>query len=100
MPQENGNHTGVRWLEVGGEGGIRIEANGSPIEASVHPYTLDVLDDARHLHELNRLNFLTVNIDGKQRGVGGDVPAIAMLKPQYKIKRGELHSFKFRVIIK
>lgn len=99
MPQENGNHTGVRWLDVGGEDGFRIEANGSAFEASVHPYTLDVLDDAKHLHELNRLNFLTVNIDGKQRGVGGDVPAIAMLKPQYKIKRGERHSIKFRINI-
>ncbi len=99
VPQENGNHTGVRWLEVGGEEGFRIEANGAPFEASVHPYTLEALDDAKHLHELNKLNFLTVNIDGAQRGVGGDIPAIAMLKPQYKLKRNQLHSFKVRVKI-
>ena len=99
VPQENGNHTGVRWLEVGGKEGFRIEAIGSPFEASVHPYTLEMLDDAKHLHELNKLNFLTVNIDGAQRGVGGDVPAIAMLKPQYKIKRNTLHSFEVRVKI-
>ncbi len=97
VPQENGNHMGMRWLEVGGKDGFRIEANGAPFEASVHPYTIEMLDDAKHLHGLNNLNFLTVNIDGAQRGVGGDVPAIAMLKPQYKIKRNQLHSFKVRV---
>lgn len=97
MPQENGNHTDMRYLEIGGKGGIRIEAEEKPFEASVHPYTLDMLDEAKHLHELEKLNFLTVNIDGMQRGVGGDIPAIAVIKPQYKIKKKDLHTLKFRL---
>jgi hypothetical protein len=28
-----------------------------------------------------------VNIDGGQQGVGGDVPAVATLKPQYKLPK-------------
>ena len=45
------------------------------------------------MHALKPLKNLTVNIDGKQRGVGGDVPALAMTKKQYKIKRGA-HNFE------
>jgi beta-galactosidase len=56
-----------------------------------------MLDNAKHLHELKTLDYLTVYIDGKQRGVGGDVPALACLKPKYKILPRQLHSLKFRI---
>jgi Beta-galactosidase/beta-glucuronidase len=82
FPQENGNHTGVRKLEIGGESGIEVTASDRPFEMSIHPYTLEMLDSAKHLHELQSLDYLTVNIDGRQRGVGGDVPAVASLKPR------------------
>ena len=85
-PQENGNHTGVRYIEVYKNNcGVRVDAVSHPLEASVHPYTLDMLDDATHLHELKRLDTMTVNIDGGQRGVGGDIPALAATKRQYKL---------------
>ena len=82
-PQENGNHTSVRWLKVGNKEGIKITAVDKPFEMSVHPYTLRMLDNALHMHELSRMSSLTVNIDGKQRGVGGDIPAIACTKSKY-----------------
>jgi beta-galactosidase len=97
-PQENGNHTEMRMLNVGGS--IEILALEKPFEASVHPYSLEMLDNARHLHELKNLDYLTVNIDGKQRGVGGDIPAIAMTKQQYKILPRRAHTLKFRMVIK
>lgn len=99
-PQENGNHTEIRWLSVGGNRGISILADEKPFEASVHPYTLDMLDEAKHMHELSGLDYLTVNIDGRQRGVGGDTPAMACLKPQYKILPRKAQSLKFRFVIK
>lgn len=99
-PQENGNHTEVRWLKVGGDKGVAIEAKENPFEASVHPYTLEMLDDAKHMHELNGLDYLTINIDGRQRGVGGDTPAMACLKPQYKILPRKQQTLKFRLSIK
>lgn len=99
-PQENGNHTEVRWLKVGKENGVEIHASEKPFEMSVHPYTLEMLRKAKHLHELGSLDYLTVNIDGAQRGVGGDTPGIAMLKPQYKIRPGKPQSLKFRLILK
>lgn len=97
-PQENGNHTEMRWLSVGGI--IEIQAAERPFEASVHPYSLEMLDAAQHLHELKSLDYLTINIDGRQRGVGGDIPALACLKPVYKIAKNTLHTLKFRMVIK
>lgn len=99
-PQENGNHTEVRRLKIGGDKGVEVLASEKPFEMSVHPYTLDMLMKAKHLHELGTLDYLTVNIDGRQRGVGGDTPGMAMLKKQYKILPGKPQSLKFRLIIK
>lgn len=99
-PQENGNHTDIRWLDVGGDKGFRILASEKPFEASIHPYTTDMLDEAKHLHELKGLDYLTINIDGRQRGVGGDVPAMASLKPQYKILPRSAQRVSFRLIVK
>lgn len=99
-PQENGNHTGVRSVEIGGDKGIGVTASEKPFEMSVHPYTLEMLDNATHLHELESLNYLTVNIDGGQRGVGGDVPAMANTKQHYKILPHRLHTLKFRLTVK
>ena len=99
-PQENGNHTEMHWLKIGGNRGVEIIANEKTFEASVHSYTLDMLDDAKHLHELGTLDYNTIYIDGRQRGVGGDTPAMACLKPQYKILPRKQQTLKIRMIIK
>ncbi|MBQ2775027.1 MAG: DUF4981 domain-containing protein [Clostridia bacterium] len=82
FPQENANRCDVRWLKVGG---LRVDMMKKPFEASVHPYTKQMLLDAKHSCELGRKEELTVNIDGMQQGVGGDTPAVATLKKQYMI---------------
>lgn len=98
-PQENGNHTGVRYIEIYNDTcGVKIDASTHPFEASVHPYTLEMLENATHLHELKRLDTMTVNIDGGQRGVGGDIPAVAATKKQYKLLR--LKQYKMSCIIR
>ncbi len=96
-PQENGNHTAMRYIQIGNEGGVQIKAVDRAFECTVHPYTMEMLDDAKHLHELDRLDNLTIYVDGKQRGVGGDTPAIAELKPQYKVLKNQEHAFKVRL---
>lgn len=87
FPQENANRCDVRWLEVGKDTVMHVDAIGKPFEASVHPYTLDALSLADHECYLEREDYLTVNLDGGQHGVGGDVPAVATLKPQYKLPK-------------
>ena len=99
-PQENGSRTGVRYASIGAKSGVDMRAICKPFEMSVHPYTYRMLQDAQHMHELGRENALTVCIDGKQRGVGGDTPAMACTKPQYDILPGTTHTLdvmiKFR----
>jgi len=72
MPQENGNHTDVRWLNLtNGKGtGLQI-AGDQPLSVSVWPYTAENLDKAKHTNELAEAKNYTVNIDLTQAGVGG-----------------------------
>ena len=93
FPQENGNHTGIRYAEIGGADGMQLKAVNKSFEMSVHPYTKKALQEAQHLHELKYEDKFTVSVDGKQRGVGGDVPAIASLKKPYKIDANKKYSF-------
>jgi len=100
-PQENGNHTEARYLDLGNDiSGLLIMAEEKPFEFGVLPYTTEKLDNAKHLHELVKDTFYTVTIDGKQRGVGGDIPALACLKTQYKILPNKAHTLNFRMIVK
>lgn len=96
FPQENGNHTEVRFLELSNGDKVRFEALKKPLEVSVYPYSISALENARHLHELKGDSFTTVNIDGGQRGVGGDIPALANTKKRYKLNAGK-HKFAFKI---
>lgn len=96
VPQENGNHCDTRYLVVGGEKGVEFRAVGKPFEFSCHNYSLEALERAEHLHELVKSDDgVYVFIDGGQRGVGGDIPALACVKPRYKIKPYRLHEVSF-----
>ncbi|MEG1791472.1 MAG: glycoside hydrolase family 2 TIM barrel-domain containing protein [Clostridia bacterium] len=94
-PQECSNHTEMRWLELQGEKDtLRVDYINNPFEASVYPFTIEALDKAVHKHDLIHTEFLTVNIDGGQRGVGGDVPAFARTKTRYKLMPYKKHTLQ------
>lgn len=74
VPQECGNRTGTRWLEVyaaDGEG-IRFSAAEQPFEGSVLPYSAMELSAASHQEELTESYYNWVRILADQTGVGGD----------------------------
>ncbi|GAF80364.1 unnamed protein product, partial [marine sediment metagenome] len=72
-PQENGNRTDVRWVALTNSDGIGLLAVGMPLlSVSAWPYTMRDLEEANHIHELPRRDTITVNLDYKQMGVGGD----------------------------
>ncbi|MCT4543189.1 MAG: DUF4981 domain-containing protein [Vallitalea sp.] len=99
-PQENGNRTDVRWVKIlnkNGQGILIKDLTGDYINCSLWPYSLESLESATHIHKLTEGKYNTVNIDMGQRGVGGDLPAIAMLKEQYKIKKGIKYSLKYSI---
>ena len=94
-PQENGNHTGVRYVSIGDGNGVSLRAVDKAFEMTIHPYTCETLQNAQHAHELEREDKLTVCVDGKQRGVGGDVPAMACTKPPYRILPKQEYTLRF-----
>jgi beta-galactosidase len=72
-PQENGNRTDVRWIALTDAGGAGLLAVGLPqMSVSAWPYTMQDLETATHTNELPRRDTITVNLDYRQTGVGGD----------------------------
>ncbi len=72
FPQENGNRVDIKWLVLEDEHGRGIKFSGCPLfDGSAWTCTQEDLDDAKHTNELPRRDYLTVNVDHKQAGVGG-----------------------------
>ena len=44
------------------------------------------MEKAKHTHEMERQEFIVVNVDGKQMGVGGDDSWGARVHPQYTLE--------------
>lgn len=96
-PQENGNRTDVRWLKIFGKDGEGLTITGNLFNFSAWPYSQEDLEKAKHLYELPTRDFITVNVDLMQRGVGGDFPGIANLHEPYKIHGGKCYTFEFTI---
>jgi beta-galactosidase len=98
-PQENGNHTRVRWLEVVGDHAtVRADdVTGDLLGFTAWPYTQEALDAAEHIHELAHTADATVNVDRQQRGVGGDIPGVAALLPAYRMPAGRRYEVTVRM---
>jgi beta-galactosidase len=96
VPQENGNRSGVRKINIGD---ITI-LPGTPLNMSVSRYTPENLLAARHTSDLIDVSkgengYYTLNIDCAQRGLGTATCGPDTLE-QYRIRPG---SFKFRLLI-
>lgn len=72
-PQETGNRTGIRWLELFDPQGecLRFSKIGRPFEASVLPYSFEQLQNAEHQEELPPITATYVRIASEHMGVGG-----------------------------
>lgn len=74
VPQENGNRTDVRWMQFSdkkNQQGLLVVAD-SLLSMSAWPYTEQNIVEARHTNKLKDAGFITLNIDLKQMGVGGN----------------------------
>jgi beta-galactosidase len=97
-PQENGNRTDVRWMTLTNDAGVGLLAVGMPLlSVSAWPYTMDDLEKAKHTHELPRSGNVTLNLDYKQMGVGGDDSWGARTHPEYLLgAKPYQYSFRLR----
>ena len=72
-PGEQGYRTGCRWMKLSnGKRTVKITAVSAPFGFNVWPYSQEALDKAHHQWDLKKGDNVTVNIDLRQMGVGGD----------------------------
>ncbi len=96
-PQETGNKTDVRWVAMTNPAGAGLLAVGAPVlNVSAWPFTMDQLEAATHTHDLARSKDITLNVDYRQTGVGGDNSWGARPHEQYTLI-SEPYSYSFRL---
>ena len=95
-PQETGNRCDVRWVEFTNDAGEGIRIEGNPaIDFSAWPYTMETIEKAVHINRLFRSEKITVNVDYRQMGVGGDDSWGALAHKGYTLPPGKYeYSFK------
>jgi len=105
-PQENGYRTDVRWVEFTGNDKVGLKIKGSPVFCfSALRYTYEDLFSPswgiKHSHELEPRDFIDLNIDLEQMGVGGDDSWGARPYPQYRLPaKGYSFTFVMEPVIK
>ena len=99
-PQENGNKTDVRWVALTNEKGIGLFVSGEDLlQVSAHHFKLEDFDPGlqkkqRHTIDVKKRDLVTLNIDHKHMGIGGDTSWGARVHPEYSVPVKEF-SFKF-----
>ena len=89
-PQETGNKTDVRWIAVSNDEGTGLMAIGMP-HLSASALQIENSDLAyrpgqqRHGTEVKPRDLVTLNLDYKQMGVGGDNSWGALTRPEYTL---------------
>jgi beta-galactosidase len=96
-PGESGNKVDVRWVALTGPKGVGLLAVGMPrLSVNALPYKTDDLEGMKHAYQIPHRDFVTINLDLKQMGVGGDDSWGALPQPEYRIKPAE-YSYRFRL---
>ena len=97
-PGESGNKADVRWLALTNGKGAGLLAVGLPLlSANALHYGTEDLNAGKHAFELPRHDAITLNLDLKQQGVGGDDSWGAWPHPEFLIPCKEYgYSFRLR----
>jgi len=99
MPQESSNHTEVKWFNLLNNKETGWYVRGSqPLNFSVWPYSMEDIAKAKHIIDLKKRDFFTLNIDYLQMGLGGDDTWSKRSKPheQYRLKN-KYYSYSFEI---
>ena len=84
-PQENGNRSDVSWVAFTRQDLTGLLVVGQPrLDFSAHHFTAEDLTAAQHTHELRRREEITVYLDERQSGLGGNSCGPGTL-PQYMV---------------
>jgi beta-galactosidase len=104
-PQENGNKTDVRWVALTDSQGMGFLAVGKPsLSVSALPFLNEDFDEGpekaqRHTFHIKQRDLVTLNLDYKQMGVGGDTSwgERARPHPEYTLYPNRVYSYSFRL---
>ncbi len=95
-PQESGNKTDVRWVELTNDEGVGIRVEGlQPLNISAMPYRSEDLDPGlgmkkqMHYSDIEPRREVVLHIDLAQRGLGGDTSWGAQPRDQYRLTADE-----------
>jgi beta-galactosidase len=73
FPQESGNKTDVRWVTLKNENGTGLKIMGLPeVDVTASPFLPVMVESSTHNYQLQKMPFYTIQVDYKQRGVGGN----------------------------
>ncbi len=99
-PQEYGNHTDVRWVQLSDDQGNSLVVRGiQPVNFSALNLRAEDLDPGetkqqRHPTDLKYRDDITLHVDFAQRGLGGDNSWGAMPHAAYRLEE-ETYSYGF-----
>jgi beta-galactosidase len=113
-PQENGYKTDTRWLTLTNENGTGLLITGNPLicfsalrnthddfesPGNLAKFRKDAKSANTHTTDVKPGDFVKLNVDYGQMGVGGDNAWGAMPHPQYRLlERNYEYSFRMRPI--
>jgi beta-galactosidase len=101
-PQENGYRTDIRWVALTNQQGQGLLISGLPLfSMSALPYSIEDLDQGtkqnyRHTIDLIPRDYIDLNIDFKQQGVGGIDSWGALPLVKYQLP-AQQYSFSYRM---
>ncbi|PHN03464.1 glycoside hydrolase family 2 TIM barrel-domain containing protein [Flavilitoribacter nigricans] len=99
FPQENGNKTDVRWLQLTDEAGRGFLIRGAqPLSMNVHHYAVDDFDEGvTHPYLIPWKDITEVDIDLRQMGVGGDNSWGLPVHQEYKLLE-DAYRYRFWIL--
>jgi beta-galactosidase len=72
VPQDNANRCDTRWFSLGGEKKQMVKVTGlQPLCFRVWPYGEENIEGKKHIYQVDKQDFINVNIDLNIHGVGG-----------------------------
>ena len=101
-PQEAGNRTDIRWLSLTNsdkKGLLFVSRNY--FSGSAWQFLQNDIEytpgQPKNTNDIQKRNIITLNIDYKQMGVGGEDSWGARVYPQYRLSSNKDYSYKFRI---
>ncbi|OJJ18900.1 hypothetical protein BKI52_22785 [marine bacterium AO1-C] len=102
-PQETGNKTETRWVVLQNKKGVGLAAFGRPwLSCSAYQFANSDLDHVsaqvynRHTTDIVPRNLVTLNLDFKQMGLGGDNSWGARIHKEYTLPAKD-YTYRFRI---